>query len=61
MKFDEKSIFFLNPPFFISMTTAAKLVDKSKQSESVGQTLPLLPWKQKGGFKIILDSFHQTS
>jgi hypothetical protein len=30
--------------------------DKPKQSESVGQTLPQLPWKQKGGFKIILDS-----
>ena len=26
MKFDEKSNFFLNPPFFISMATAAKFV-----------------------------------
>jgi hypothetical protein len=30
--------------------------------ESVGQTLPQLPWKQKrGGYKKKLDSFHQTS
>ena len=26
MKFDEKSIFFYNPPFFISMATAPKFV-----------------------------------
>jgi hypothetical protein len=26
MKFDEKSNFFLNPPFFIAMATAAKFV-----------------------------------
>jgi hypothetical protein len=53
MKFDEKSNFFLNPLFFISMATAAvpQLVerDKPKKSESVGQTLPQLPWKQKRG------------
>jgi hypothetical protein len=35
--------------------------DKTKQSESVEQTFPQLPWKQKkGGFKKHLDSFHQT-
>jgi hypothetical protein len=26
MKFDEKSIFFSPPPFFISMATAAKFI-----------------------------------
>jgi hypothetical protein len=36
--------------------------DKPKKLESIGQTLPQLPWKEKkGGFKIILDSFHQYS
>jgi hypothetical protein len=36
--------------------------DKPNKSESVGQTLPQLPWKQiMGGFKKIWDSFHQTS
>jgi hypothetical protein len=36
--------------------------DKPKKSESVGQTLPQLPWKQKrGDLKKKLDSFHQTS
>jgi hypothetical protein len=35
--------------------------DKPKKSESVGQTLPQLPWKKKGGFKKKMDSFHQTS
>jgi hypothetical protein len=36
--------------------------DKPKQSESIGQTFPQLPWKQKkGGFKNYLDSFHQYS
>jgi hypothetical protein len=33
--------------------------DKSNKSESVGQTLPQLPWRQKKGeFKKKLDSFH---
>jgi hypothetical protein len=27
--------------------------DKPKKSESVGQTLPQLPWKQKSGIKNI--------
>jgi iron-sulfur cluster repair protein YtfE (RIC family) len=32
-----------------------------KKSELVGQILSQSPWKQKkGGFKKILDSFHQT-
>jgi hypothetical protein len=36
--------------------------DKPKKSESVGQTLPQVPWKQKmGGFKKHMDFFHQTS
>ena len=36
--------------------------DKPKKSESVGQTLPQLPWKQKReDLKKNLDSFHQTS
>jgi hypothetical protein len=35
--------------------------DKLNKSESIGQILPQLPWKQKKrGFKIFLDSFHQT-
>jgi hypothetical protein len=67
MKFDEKSIFFLNPPFFyfhgncgkvcptdcdflgLSHSTRCGCRDKPKKSESVGQTLPQLPWKQKKG------------
>ena len=37
-------------------------INKPNKSESVGQTLPQLPWKQKkGGFKKKIDSFHQTS
>ena len=36
-------------------------MNKPKKSESVGQTLPQLPWKRKGGFKKKMDSFHQTS
>jgi hypothetical protein len=35
--------------------------DKPRTLESVRQTLPQLPWKQKRGFKKKLDSFHQTS
>ena len=36
--------------------------DKPKKSESVGQTLSQLPWKQKKGvLKKKLDSFHQAS
>jgi hypothetical protein len=36
--------------------------DKQKKSESVGQTLPQLSWKQKrGGIENLLDSIHQTS
>jgi hypothetical protein len=46
----------------VAMETAKMERDKQKISESVGQTLPQLPWKQKkGGFKTILDSFHQNS
>jgi hypothetical protein len=45
---------FFKSPFFVSMATATKFVeqhphlverDKPKKSESVGQTLPQLPWK----------------
>ena len=35
--------------------------DKPKKCESVGQTLPQLPWKQKRGDLKNFDSFHQTS
>jgi hypothetical protein len=36
-------------------------INKPKKSESVGQTLPQLPWKQKKGDLKKIDSFHQTS
>jgi hypothetical protein len=51
MKIDERNHFFFKSSlFFISMATAAKFVlPIPKQSESVGQTLPQLPWKQKKG------------
>jgi hypothetical protein len=32
--------------------------DKPKQSESVGQTLPQLPWKQKRGFNLFSIPFN---
>jgi hypothetical protein len=51
MKFDEKSNFFLNRPFFISMVIVAKFA----------QPIAIFLETKKGGFKIILDSFHQTS
>jgi hypothetical protein len=37
--------------FFCTLVTMATAVerDKPKKSESVGQTLPQLPWKQKRG------------
>jgi hypothetical protein len=45
------------------MTTAAKLVQPIAicLAYLIQLDVPQLPWKQKGGFKIILDSFHQTS
>jgi hypothetical protein len=74
MKFYEKSNSFLNPPFFISMTTAAKLVQLiaillayliQLDVDVIGNMLDKLcrscHGNKKGGFKIILDSFHQAS
>jgi len=51
---------FLN---FINMPKASTHYSGySYKSESVGQTLPQLPWKQKReDLKKNLDSFHQTS
>jgi hypothetical protein len=36
-------------------------LSRSNKSESVGQTLPQLPWKRKNGDYKKIDSFHQTS
>jgi hypothetical protein len=57
-KFDKRNPIFSNPPFFVSMATAAKFVQPIPifffflanlvpldKMESVGQTLPQLPWK----------------
>jgi hypothetical protein len=59
MKFDERNKKKkFNPPFFISMATAAKFAKKIGIDWTNFAVVAMET--KKGGFKIFLDSFHQT-
>jgi hypothetical protein len=60
MKFDEKSNFFLNPPFFYFHGNCGKVCPTD--CDFFGLSLATVAMEtKKGGFKLILDSFHQIS